>query len=203
MTTRIELMLMDAEANRLPAEVVEDLKVLHHHAQRVAAITKSLLSFARRAPQERGLVSLNDVVATMLVLVERQYERQGVRVHRDLAPSLPPVLGQANALQQVILNLVTNAAQAMPTGGDLTISTRLDDGRVRVVVADTGAGIAPEHVPHIFEPFFTTKPSGTGLGLSVTYGILSDHNATIDVDSAPGQGARFVLTFPVADPRRG
>jgi len=203
MTTRIELMLMDAEANRLPAEAVEDLKVLHRHAQRVAAITNSLLSFARLAPQERALVGLNDVVVAVLVLVERQYERQGVRVHRDLTPSLPPILGQANALQQVILNLVTNAAQAMPTGGDLTISTRLDDGRVRVVVADTGAGIAPEHVPHIFEPFFTTKPSGTGLGLSVTYGILNDHDATIDVDSAPGHGARFVLTFPVADPRRG
>jgi signal transduction histidine kinase len=69
------------------------------------------------------------------------------------------------------------------------------------VVADTGAGIAPEHVSHIFEPFFTTKPSGTGLGLSVTYGILNDHHATIDVNSAPGQGARFVLTFPVPDPR--
>jgi signal transduction histidine kinase len=164
-------------------------------------ITESLLSFARQTPQERGLVSLNDVVAAVLLLVERQYERQGVRVHRDVAPSLPPVLGQANALQQVILNLVTNAAQAMPTGGDLTISTRLDDGRIRVVVADTGAGIAPEHVARVFEPFFTTKPSGTGLGLSVTYGILNDHNATIDVDSAPGQGARFVLTFPVADPR--
>jgi signal transduction histidine kinase len=200
MTTRIELMLMDAEANRLPAEAVEDLKVLHRHAQRVAVITESLLSFARQTPQERGLVSLNDVVAAVLLLVERQYERQGVRVHRDVAPSLPPVLGQANALQQVILNLVTNAAQAMPTGGDLTISARLDDGRIRVVVADTGAGIAPEHVAHVFEPFFTTKPSGTGLGLSVTYGILNDHNATIDVDSAPGQGARFVLTFPVADP---
>jgi PAS domain S-box-containing protein len=201
MTTRIELMLMDAEANRLPAESVEDLKVLHRHAQRVAAITNSLLSFARQAPQERALVSLNDVVAAVLVLVERQYERQGVRVHRDLAPSLPLVLGQANALQQVILNLVTNAAQAMPTGGDLTISTRLADGRIRVVVADTGAGIAAEHVPHIFEPFFTTKLSGTGLGLSVTYGILNDHNATIDVDSAPDQGARFVLTFPISDTR--
>jgi PAS domain S-box-containing protein len=201
MTTRIELMLMDADANGLPAEAVEDLKVLHRHAQRVAAITNSLLSFARPAPQERGLVDLNDVVAAVLVLVERQYERQYVRVHRDLAPSLPPVLGQANALQQVILNLVTNAAQAMPNGGDLTISTRLDDGRIRVVVADTGAGIVPEHVPHIFEPFFTTKPSGTGLGLSVTYGILNDHNATIDVDSAPDQGARFVLTFPIGDTR--
>ncbi len=201
MTTRIELMLMDAETNKLPAEAIEDLKVLHRHAQRVATITNSLLSFARQSPQERGLVNLNDVVAAVLVLVERQYDRQGVRLHEELAPSLPPVFGQANALQQVVLNLVTNAAQAMPSGGDITITTTLDDGKVRLVVADTGPGIAPEHLSHIFEPFFTTKPSGTGLGLSVTYGILNDHNATVDVDSVPGQGARFVLTFPVADAR--
>jgi signal transduction histidine kinase len=201
MTTRIELMLMDAEANKLPAEVVEDLRVLHRHAQRVATITNSLLSFARQSPQERTLVSLNDVVEAVLVLVGPQYERQGVHVRRETAESLPPVLGQMNALQQVLLNLVTNAAQAMPEGGEVTVSTSTTDGKIRLVVADTGPGIPPEHLPRIFEPFFTTKPSGTGLGLSVTYGILNDHNATVDVDSTPGQGTRFVLTFPVADAR--
>jgi hypothetical protein len=198
MTTRIELMLMDAETNKLPADVVEDLKVLHRHAQRVATITNSLLSFARQSPQERTLVNLNDVVSAVLLLVGRQYERQGVRVHHETTPSLPPVVGQTNALQQVVLNLVTNAAQAMPDGGDVTVTTSVEDGTVRLVVADTGAGIAAEHLPHIFEPFFTTKPSGTGLGLSVTYGILNDHNATIDVESTPGQGTRFVVTFPIA-----
>ena len=200
MTTRIELMLMDAETNKLPAEVVEDLKVLHRHAQRVAAITKSLLSFARQGPQDRTLVSLDDVVEAVVALVRRQFERQGVRMHHEAAAALPPVLGQANALQQVVLNLVTNAAQAMPDGGDVTISTTLANGKIRLVVADTGPGIAPEHLPHIFEPFFTTKASGTGLGLSVTYGILNDHNATVDVESSPGQGTRFVLTFPIAAP---
>jgi PAS domain S-box-containing protein len=201
MTTRIELMLMDAEANKLPAEVVEDLRVLHRHAQRVATITNSLLSFARQSPQERTLVNLNDVVEAVLVLVGPQYERRGVHVRRETAESLPPVLGQMNALQQVLLNLVTNAAQAMPEGGEVTVSTSTTDGKIRLVVADTGPGIPPEHLPRIFEPFFTTKPSGTGLGLSVTYGILNDHNATVDVDSTPGQGTRFVLTFPVADAR--
>jgi PAS domain S-box-containing protein len=198
MTTRIELMLMDAETNKLPAEVVEDLKVLHRHAQRVAVITNSLLSFARQGTQDRALVSLDDVVKAVVLLVARQFERQGVRIHHEAAVALPPVLGHANALQQVVLNLVTNAAQAMPDGGDVTISTTLENGKIRLVVADTGPGIAPEHLPHIFEPFFTTKPSGTGLGLSVTYGILNDHNATVDVESSLGQGARFVLTFPIA-----
>ena len=199
MMTRIELMLMDAESNKLPDEVVEDLRVLHRHAQRVATITASLLSFARQSPQERRLIDLNEVVRAVLVLVRRQYERQGVRVHDELAPSLPELLGESNALQQVVLNLVTNAAQAMPAGGDVTITTAVDGRNVRLVVADTGLGIAPEHLPHIFEPFFTTKPSGTGLGLSVTYGILNDHNATVDVDSVPGRGTRFVVTFPPAD----
>jgi PAS domain S-box-containing protein len=199
MTTRIELMLMDAEANELPAEVVEDLKVLHRHAQRVATITTGLLSFARQSPQERTLVDLNGVVGDVLVLLGRQLERQGVQVHRDLEPSLPPVLGHANALQQVVLNLVTNAAQAMPTGGEVTITTALERATIRLAVIDNGPGIAPEHLPHVFEPFFTTKPAGTGLGLSVTYGILNDHNATVDVESTPGQGTRFVLTFPVAE----
>ena len=198
MTTRIELMLMDAASNKLPADVVDDLKVLHRHAQRVAGITNSLLSFARQSPQERTLVNLNDVVTAVLLLVGRQYERQGVRMHHE-AGSVLPVLGQTNALQQVVLNLVTNAAQAMSSGGDVTLTTSIEDGKVRLVVADTGPGIAPEHLPHIFEPFFTTKTGGTGLGLSVTYGILDDHHATVEVESKPGEGSRFVLSFPVAD----
>jgi protein-histidine pros-kinase len=198
--TRIELMLMDAGANKLPAEAVADLRVLHRHAQRVAGITRSLLSFARQAPRERAPVNLNDVVKAVLALVGRQLERQGVRVHDRLAASLPPVLGEANPLQQVVLNLLTNAAEAMPSGGDVTITTALDEGKVRLVVADTGPGIGPKQLPHIFEPFFTTKVTGTGLGLSVTYGILKDHDATVDVDSAPGRGARFVVSFPALDP---
>jgi PAS domain S-box-containing protein len=199
MTTRIELMLMDAEANKLPAEVVDDLRVLYRHAQRVATITNNLLSFARQSPQERTCVDLNDVVSAVGVLVGAQYERQGVHVRERLAPALPSIRGQVNALQQVVLNLVTNAAQAMPSGGDVTITTSVHDGKVRLVVADTGPGIPPEHLSRVFEPFFTTKPSGTGLGLSVTYGILNDHNATVEIESAPGQGARFIMTFPLAE----
>jgi signal transduction histidine kinase len=88
----------------------------------------------------------------------------------------------------------------MPAGGDVTLTTSVEDGKVRLVVADTGPGIAPEHLPHIFEPFFTTKTTGTGLGLSVTYGILDDHHASVDVESKPGEGTRFVVTFPIADP---
>jgi signal transduction histidine kinase len=113
------------------------------------------------------------------------------------------VLGHANALEQVVLNLVTNAAEAMPRGGEIRIATTTIADRVRVVVTDTGRGIAAEDLQHIFDPFFTTKASGTGLGLSVSYGIVEDHGGTIEVESTPGRGTTFVLTFPVAEGRPG
>src|SRR5437762_12703645 len=137
----------------------EDPRAVKRRTERSAASTSSLLSLARRSPQQRTLVNHNYVVSAVLLLVGHQYERQGLRVHHETTPSLPPVVGQTNALQQVVLNLVTNAAQAMPDGGDVTVTTSVEDSTVRPVVADTVAGIAAEHLQHIFEPFFTTKPS--------------------------------------------
>ena len=200
MTSRIELMLMDAEANGLPAETIEDLRVVHRNAMRVATLARNLLSFAREAPRERRPVDLNEVVGNVLLLVRKEFGRQDIRILSELHTPLPPVHGQGNALEQVLLNLLTNAAEAMTERGEIRVTTAVADGRVRLTVADTGQGIAPEQLAHIFEPFFTTKPSGTGLGLSVTYGIVEDHGGTIDVESTPGQGTRFSLTFPVATP---
>jgi signal transduction histidine kinase len=109
------------------------------------------------------------------------------------------VLGDANTLQQVLLNLVTNAWDAVERDGRVTIETSVATGAadvIRLVVADTGRGIEPEIVPRIFDPFFSTKATGTGLGLSITDGIVREHGGTIDVESSPGKGTRFVLTFP-------
>jgi two-component system NtrC family sensor kinase len=117
-----------------------------------------------------------------------------------LDATLPAVLGDANALQQVLLNLLTNAREALTDGGEIRIETGRDPARpgwLRLIVADTGPGIPPAHLPHLFEPFYTTKPSGTGLGLAVSYGIVQDHLGTIDVHSVPGHGATFTLSFPV------
>jgi PAS domain S-box-containing protein len=196
MSSRIELMLMDAESHGLPADTVQDLQVLHRQASRVAAIAKNLLAFARESPRERELVDLNGVLDAVLVLVGKEFSHRNVRLTTDLQSSLPSVLGHGNALQQVALNLLTNAAEAMKAGGDISISTSAIGKQVRLVIADTGPGIEPEELGRIFEPFFTTKPGGTGLGLSVSYGIIQDHNATVDVESSPGRGTRFVLTFP-------
>ncbi len=192
-------MLLEAEAHGLPPGVADDLRVLHRHAQRVGKIAQGLLSFARQSSGQRGAVDLNHLVAETVLLVEKQLARDGIAVKTTLAPWLPAVGGDANALQQVVLNLVTNARDALGAAGQITIETSpvLDgSGAARLTVRDTGPGIAPETLPRIFDPFFTTKSEGTGLGLSISYGIVREHQGTIDVQSRPGEGTTFILTFP-------
>jgi PAS domain S-box-containing protein len=206
MSSRIELMLLDAERSGLPAGVREDLAVLHRQAQRVARITQGLLSFARQSTGERMPVELNHVVEETLLLAEKDMSKAGIRLVVRLQPGLPPIRGDANALQQVVLNLLTNARDAVEGRGEIRIETRMPAGRpevVELVVSDTGCGISPEDLPRIFDPFFSTKPRGTGLGLSITHGIVREHGGTIDVESAPGRGTRFVLAFPVLHPGGG
>jgi PAS domain S-box-containing protein len=200
-SSRIEIMLLDAESDPLPAEVMEDLRVLHRHAQRVARIAQGLLSFSRQAPGEgkRAPVDLNALVEDTLLLVEKQVVKGGIAVKRVLDPGLPPVWGDENALQQVLMNLLTNARDALGAGGEISIETGIAPGEVEAVtllVRDTGAGIPPDVLPRIFDPFFTTKPGGTGLGLSVSYGIVRDHKGTLEVESRPGEGTTFILTLP-------
>ena len=160
-------------------------------------------------------MSLNRVVEETLESTESRWRDEprsrgvAVEVRTALAPDLPPVAGDPAELREALINLILNAVDAMPEGGTLTLSTTADaDGRAELLVADTGTGM-PEHVrQRIFDPFFTTKgPRGTGLGLSMTYGILSRHGAQIGVESEEGRGTRFRLRFPgttlteAADPR--
>jgi len=198
-SSRIEIMLLDAESQPLPEGVTEDLRVLHRQAQRVAKTAHGLLSFARESSGERGPVDLNHLVEETLLLTEKQMIKDGILVKRRLAAELPPIWGDSNALQQVMLNLLTNARDALAAGGEIAVETGPapdQPGGVRLVLHDTGSGIPPEALPKIFDPFFTTKSEGTGLGLSISYGIVRDHKATVDVQSQPGEGTTFVLTFP-------
>jgi signal transduction histidine kinase len=197
-SSRIELMLLDVEGQPIREELRRDLEVLHRHAQRVARIVQGLLSFARQAPAEQGPVDLNRVVEDTLLLVDKQITREGITIVRRLAPTLPAVWGDANALQQVMMNLVTNAREALGSLGEIVIETEPRADGVRLTVRDSGPGIPQEMRPKIFDPFFTTKPRGTGLGLSISYGIVRDHSGTIEVESEPGRGTAFVLTFPPA-----
>jgi two-component system NtrC family sensor kinase len=158
-----------------------------------------LLSFARESSAERGPVDLNQVVEETLLLAEKGADKEGITIRRALTPNLPPIHGDSNALQQVVLNLVTNARDALGGHGAITLETFLVPGRpgaARLIVRDTGSGIPPDVLPKIFDPFYTTKSDGTGLGLSITYGIVREHNGTIGVESLPGQGTTFTLTFP-------
>jgi PAS domain S-box-containing protein len=165
---------------------------------RASEIVNNLLSFSRTGAGELADVDLNRVVEETLSLVAHPLKTSQIRVVKQLSDGLPPVRGSANKLQQVFLNLFLNARDAMPTGGMLEVRTTAHNGSVEIEVVDTGNGIPREHIHKIFDPFFTTKATGrgTGLGLSVTYGIIKEHAGRIDVRSTPGRGTSFHVEFP-------
>lgn len=176
------------------------LEKITRQSFRASEIVNSLLNFSRTASTEFVSVDLNKVIREMLSMVEHQLAKHGITVDLRLDESLPRFKGSPGRLQQVLLNLVLNARDAMENGGTLTIATSRRQGAIGLTVADTGSGIPPEALPRIFDPFFTTKGArkGTGLGLSVSYGIVREHGGEIEVSSEPGKGTRFELTFPEA-----
>jgi PAS domain S-box-containing protein len=171
---------------------------------RASEIVNNLLNFSRTSATEFSAIDLNKIITETLTLLEHQLKTSRVKVETELYPGLPLIHGNAGKLQQVFLNLFLNAKDAMAgKGGTLHISTANGDS-VQVNISDSGAGIAPEHINKIYDPFFTTKnvpregqARGTGLGLSVTYGIIQEHAGKIRVDSQPGAGTTFHLEFPM------
>jgi len=165
---------------------------------RASEIVNHLLNFSRTGAAELGEVDVNRVVEDTLSLVAHPLRSAHVEVVKHLGERLPAVRGSANRLQQVFLNLFLNARDAMPTGGVLEVRTAAENGSVAIEVTDTGQGIPRDHIHRIFDPFFTTKQlgSGTGLGLSVSYGIIKEHAGKIDVRSAPGKGTSFHVELP-------
>ncbi len=171
---------------------------------RASEIVNNLLNFSRTSGSEFREVDVNKVITDTLALLEHQFKTAKVEVQPELTPSLLPIQGNPGRLQQVFLNLFLNAKDAMPEGGRLHVAT-LNGDSVSVRVSDTGSGIAPEHIRRIYDPFFTTKTTpregqarGTGLGLSVTYGIIQEHAGKIRVESNPGEGTTFTLDFPLS-----
>ena len=170
---------------------------------RASEIVNNLLNFSRTSATEFTEVDVNKIILDTLNLLEHQLKTTKIRVLDELTPHLPPIQGNAGRLQQVFLNLFLNAKDAMPRGGTLRIATYNGDG-LGVEVSDTGSGIAQEHIQRIYDPFFTTKTSpqdgnrrGTGLGLSVTDGIIQEHAGKIRVESTPEEGTTFFLQFPL------
>jgi PAS domain S-box-containing protein len=174
------------------------LEKIEKQSFRAAKIINGLLNFSRSSGTEFEQVDVNKVLLDVLSLVEHQLEGAKIRVRKELAAALPPLRGNSNRIQQVFFNLVLNARDAMPSGGWLTIASSADNDTVLVEVKDTGHGIRREHIRRIYDPFFTTKGigRGTGLGLSVSYGIVQEHGGAIFVDSTPGQGTTFRVAFP-------
>jgi two-component system, NtrC family, sensor kinase len=172
-------------------------------AHRCHKIVHSLLSFARQHTPERKLVNLSVVIEEVLEIMAYDLRTSNVTVVREFAPELPQVMADAHQLQQVLVNILGNARQAMESfqrEGRVVIRTREEDNRVLIEFQDNGPGIKPEHLARIFDPFFTTKPvgKGTGLGLSLCYGIIQEHGGRIFARSEPGEGAVFVIELPVA-----
>jgi two-component system, NtrC family, sensor kinase len=178
------------------------LETVHAEAKRCHRIVQNLLTFARKHAPSKSLVSINDILESTIELRAYQLRVDNMRVVMDLAPDLPRTMADFHQLQQVFMNLVNNAHQALKEagrGGTLRLTTRRERHGIRVTIEDDGPGISPENLSRIFDPFFTTKPTGhgTGLGLSICFGIIQEHDGKIAVRSTPERGACFTVDLPV------
>ena len=178
------------------------LELIVDQCSRASKILTDLMGFARPALPKKGVMHINAVVHETLGMFERRFDKHGIKLEADFTQGLPKVLVDKNQLQQVFVNLLLNAEHAITPPGSVRVSTSINKTNDRIVIAftDTGCGIAPEHQQSIFEPFFTTKKEGegTGLGLSLAYGIVESHQGTISVKSRLGEGSTFTITLPVA-----
>jgi two-component system, NtrC family, sensor kinase len=196
----LETRLKEGEFDSSPAleDLREYLGLIRSEAFRCKTITNGLLDFSRTRASEHVTVNLGDVINSVARLLVHQKRNVSVHIRVDIAKDLAAVSGDAGQLQQAIIALATNGLDAMPERGLLTIAARNQSGSVLVEVVDTGFGIPAENLPKIFEPFFTTKEvgRGTGLGLAVCYGILTEHGGALDVQSSVGFGTTFTITLP-------
>nr|MBA2339331.1 PAS domain S-box protein [Pyrinomonadaceae bacterium] len=175
------------------------LEKIRRQSDRAAGMISNLLNFSRTgAGTEFVPVNINRVLEDTLQLLEPQLRQSRIEIVREFEDELPTAFANAGKLQQVFTNLILNARDASPDGGQVTLRTKAEEDQIKVEVADTGIGIAPENVARIYDPFFTTKGvgRGTGLGLAVSYGIVQEHAGHIAVESAPGRGTTFRLTLP-------
>ncbi len=193
---RAQLLLMDMDKDK-DLQAIKNLWTIVEQTTRASKIVGNLLQFAREAKQEVEPVDINPVIEKSISLTRHQISLENVELSMELKPDLPRIMGDQNQLQQVFVNLITNAWEAMPDGGKLTISTGLLQESLLIKVTDTGHGIPKENLGKLFDPFFTTRETGTGLGLSIIHGIIEAHNGTIKAQSHLGQGSTFTVKFPV------
>jgi two-component system NtrC family sensor kinase len=181
-------------------ELVEHFDSIIEAVSRCGTITRQLLGFARRFDVHTQPINLKDLVSDVLNFHKKEAEYRDIAIHLDIPETLPLIETDRGKLQQIILNLVNNAFQAIDNGCFLDIQAGMDGAEmVRLSIGDNGCGIAEDHLKKVFEPFFTTKKEGkgTGLGLSITYGLVKKLHGDITVQSKPGEGTTFVITLPI------
>lgn len=183
-------------------QIQEDLEKVKKHTLSCKRIVDSLLNFARASETHRRSADVHAGLESVLTIIEKQVGKRQVDIRRCYAPSLPPVSIDEDKMTQVYMNILLNAVQAIDDQGTVSITTAYDpqSDQIHIAFADTGAGISPEHIDKIFDPFYTTKKDqeGTGLGLSVSYGIVQEHDGDIQVESRPGHGSTFTIILPTA-----
>jgi len=186
----------------LPNQAEQDIEKILSASLNAREVIKKMLVFARQIPPQKKEVHLNQVVEEGLSFLESRCAREGIEMVRSLHPDLPEISADPVQLNQVLVNLVLNALQAMPTGGRLTVKTQMGRDHISLIVEDTGIGMSKKVMKQIFTPFFTTKDvgQGTGLGLPVVHGIITSHGGSIQVESKVGGGTRFEIQLPVEEP---
>jgi len=191
----------------IKAENRENVHKIAREADRCKTIVKGLLDFARQTKPERTESNINHVLNEVIALLEQQHIFRNISIIKDENPGIPLVEVDVGQIQEVFMNLILNAAQAMDGSGTLTAITRLvnDATSVEIEIRDTGPGIPSEKLDKIFEPFYTTKEigQGTGLGLSIAYGVIERHHGSIRVESEVGKGTTFFVRLPVPEPEPG
>jgi signal transduction histidine kinase len=195
--TRVKFMLSRARRRKEPRELQEDLETLERHGVRIAEIIRGLLAFGRKISVQTRETDVNRVIKEVVDRVEDSFAKQNIKIQSIIDFTLPRIHASPVHLQQVFLNMLNNARDAMPDGGTITLRTYRERRHLFAEVIDSGTGIAQDAQEKLFEPFFTTKSKGTGLGLSVSYGIIKAHGGDIEVESVPGQGTSFRLTLPI------
>jgi signal transduction histidine kinase len=194
----ISSLVQELQTEDLSAFASSSLTTINEHVHRIARIVRNLGDFARLYPRQKIPTSLREILETTLNLVRYDKNFRKIEIRTDVRDT-PPLKIDPDQIQQVFLNLILNARDAMPDGGTLDISVMQSDGYVVMLFADTGSGIAPEMRDKVFDPFFSTKgpTKGTGLGLSICYSIIKDHGGTIEIDSGKDKGTRFTIRIPV------
>jgi len=178
---------------------LDDIEIVIKETTRVRDIVRGLLDFARQSPSSKELIQINKLIRQLLKLIISQREFRGIKIVENYEQNLPEFMGDKNQLQQVFLNILLNAAEAIHDSGTITITTFEKKGSIQIAISDTGCGIESQDIDKIFDPFYTTKPvgKGTGLGLSVSYGIIQQHGGNISCKSNLGTGTTFTISLPL------